>query len=149
METYVKIKGFDIYSVSNMGNVRNDVTGIIKKLTNGAHGYKIVHLSNGSRLSSINKYVHRLVAEAFLSNPDGLPCVNHRDADKTNNIVSNLEWCSYSYNTLYYYEQKRTQSVVNAVQTFEPLLKSNVALLQGFSPVPGSMAGDTTKVPKQ
>lgn len=60
-------------------------------------GYKSVHLidENGKRH---NKTVHRLVATEFIPNPDNLPVVNHKDEDKTNNQVSNLEWCTQSHN---------------------------------------------------
>lgn len=54
-----------------------------------------------------NQHVHRLVAEAFLDNPLGLPQVNHKDEDKTNNCVENLEWCAALYNVRYGTAQKR------------------------------------------
>lgn len=48
-----------------------------------------------------NKSIHRLVAEAFIPNPDNLPCINHKDENKQNNLPSNLEWCSVLYNNKY------------------------------------------------
>lgn len=51
--------------------------------------------------------VHRLVALAFIPNPDHLPCVNHKDEDKLNNSIDNLEWCSYEYNNAYGTAQER------------------------------------------
>lgn len=86
------------YSVSNFGNVRNDKSGrILKQVTNNC-GYKCVCLY----LPKL-KYcsVHRLVAKAFIPNPDNLSDVNHIDEDKTNNHVSNLEWLSHKDNLNY------------------------------------------------
>ena len=54
-----------------------------------------------------NKYIHRLVAEAFIERPDGLYEVNHLDEDKKNNIVNNLEWCDRKYNNNYGTKIKR------------------------------------------
>ena len=65
----------------------------------GTHGYKIINLYKDH--SSKTYTVHRLVAQAFIPNPNNLPCINHKDEDKTNNAVWNLEWCSYSYNINY------------------------------------------------
>lgn len=63
------------------------------------YGYMEVHLSKGGRSSSMK--VHRLVTMAFIPNPDNLPYVNHKNEVKTDNRVSNLEWCDSRYNTNY------------------------------------------------
>ena len=62
-------------------------------------GYLNVSLCRKGR--KCRKLIHRLVAEAFIPNPDNFPCVNHKDENKQNNCVWNLEWCSYSYNNSY------------------------------------------------
>lgn len=62
-------------------------------------GYKTVTLTKDGKSKAC--FVHRLVAEAFIENPDNLPMVNHKDEDKTNNFAENLEWCTASYNRTY------------------------------------------------
>ena len=62
-------------------------------------GYKTVSLTKDGKTKT--HFVHRLVAEAFIDNPDNLPMVNHKDEDKTNNFLENLEWCTASYNRTY------------------------------------------------
>lgn len=64
-------------------------------------GYLSVSLcyDHGKKRKTIS--VHRLVAETFIPNPNNLPCVNHINENKTNNDISNLEWCTYSYNNTY------------------------------------------------
>ena len=92
-ETWVQV-GKSIYEVSNYGKVRNFVTG--KELTpyKTRNGYMTVGLWSMTSNHSRNYRVHRLVAEAFISNPEGLPEVNHINGDKSDNRVSNLEWVS-------------------------------------------------------
>lgn len=62
-------------------------------------GYKTVSLTRDGKTKAM--FVHRIVAEAFLPNPDNLPMVNHKDEDKTNNFLENLEWCTAAYNRTY------------------------------------------------
>lgn len=68
-------------------------------------GYKIVSLTRDGKTKM--RFVHRLVAEAFIPNPDNLPMVNHKDEDKTNNFLENLEWCTNEYNLSYGTAKKR------------------------------------------
>ena len=83
----------ETYSVSSAGRVRNDQTKVIRRTNVNKFGYERVTLTgNKSHL------IHRLVAEAFIPNPEKLPEVNHKDGVKTNNHVDNLEWCTEEYN---------------------------------------------------
>ena len=84
-----------IYQVSNLGNVKNVIKNKILKFGYSHNGYRIVCLK-GKMFR-----VHRLVAETFLNNIDNLPYVNHKDENKENNNVENLEWCTASYNLNY------------------------------------------------
>ena len=102
-ELWKPIKGYEgLYEVSNLGNVRSlnyNHTGkmqLLKQVPN-KKGYLRVTLSP----PKINKQVHRLVAEAFLSNPDNLPCINHKDCNPANNNVNNIEYCTVAYNNRY------------------------------------------------
>lgn len=107
-EIWKPIKGYEgHYEVSNMGRVRsykNNKYGLSTipkdlKPTKMKIGYLFVTLSKDGKHKM--KKIHRLVAEAFIPNPEGLPCVNHRDEVKTNNTISNLEWCTQKYNLEY------------------------------------------------
>lgn len=101
IETWAKISGFDNYSVSDQGNVKNNKTNkLIVKDDN--KGYLRVNLWIRGRC--YHKSIHRLVAEAFIPNPDNKPQVNHIDGNKKNNAASNLEWSTISENQQHSYK---------------------------------------------
>jgi hypothetical protein len=115
MEIWRDIKGYEgLYQVSNKGRVKalkrtwkcgkNGCTTrtsdeCIMSLCNGTKGYKIIRLQSNGKRETLK--VHRLVAEAFIPNPNNLPQVNHKDECKSNNFVENLEWCDNKYNVNY------------------------------------------------
>lgn len=84
------------YSISDMGEVRKDTNNYMMK-PYIQHGYAHVTLQINKKPKRFN--IHRLVAIAFIPNPDNKPYVNHIDGNKTNNCVDNLEWVTPSENT--------------------------------------------------
>jgi len=115
-EIWKDIEGYEgLYQVSNLGNVRSvdkfvnaRLNGILtKRLIKGKNiklymdkeGRYIVKLSKNSKRK--NYKVHRLVAIAFISNPNNYPYINHKDENPKNNRVDNLEWCTAKYNSNY------------------------------------------------
>ena len=106
-EIWKDIKGFEgLYQVSNLGRVKSLRRNIISK-NRIARGYERVVLCINN--SPKNYSVHRLVATAFIPNPDNLPQVNHKDENRTNNCVDNLEWCDGKYNINYGTGTRRRQ----------------------------------------
>lgn len=121
IEIWKDIKGFEgYYQISNLGNIK----GLDRKVKSkrSKSGFRIVK----SKLISthINKYgyvsvrlrkegktkaftIHRLVAIAFIPNPNNYPSINHIDENKLNNNVQNLEWCTVKYNNLYNNRQNK------------------------------------------
>ena len=116
-EIWRPVRDFEgLYEVSNLGLVRSvDRTvrganamsdsypinrkGRVLKQSMATNGYLFVVLCKDGKHTHTN--VHRLVAETFIPNPDNLPEINHKDENKSNNVVSNLEWCDRSYNVNY------------------------------------------------
>ena len=114
-EIWKWIDGYEnMYQVSNLGRVRSvdrdvycevspnklqHIYGKVLKQGTNHKGYPIVYLSKDGKQKTIT--VHRLVALTFIENPLNLPQVNHIDGNKTNNNVSNLEWCDNSYNQIH------------------------------------------------
>jgi hypothetical protein len=92
-------KEFKNYEASNLGRVRNPRTGKLLNPSKDKYGYLYVSLyKDGIRTTG---KIHRMVAEAFIPNPQGLPIVNHKDENKENNRVDNLEWCDDKYSINY------------------------------------------------
>ena len=102
MEVWIKAKGFPSYEVSNTGQIRNAKTGRILKQYKNQRGYMITCLhENGVQHA---RRVHRLIADAFFDGDhDGLD-VNHIDGRKTNNHISNLEFCTRKQNIAHAFE---------------------------------------------
>lgn len=113
-EIWKDVEGYNgLYRISNMGRVlktqheamfgkkyRKFPQKLLKHRDNG-HGYLLVSFTLNKK--SKNKYIHRLVAEAFIIKPEGKTQINHIDGIKTNNHVSNLEWCTGSENNFHAY----------------------------------------------
>lgn len=99
---------YDNYEVSNGGKVRNAKTGKILKSRIGSDGYEIVDIRKNGKAKTIR--VHRVVGLMWLENEDNLPCLNHKDENKLNNHMDNLEWCTAQYNVLYSVESRKQKS---------------------------------------
>ena len=98
MEEWRVINGFPNYSVSNLGNLMNNKTGkFLKSCIKG--GYLHISLTNGKIKKTLK--VHRLVALTFLDNPEKKEQVNHKDGNKLNNSIENLEWCNNKENQIH------------------------------------------------
>ena len=103
-EIWKPIKNFEeLYEVSNLGRVKSlakrGKPERIMKQAISHKGYPTLSLCKNAK--STRRAVHRLVAQAFIDNPDNLPQVNHIDGNKQNNNVENLEWCDNSYNQIH------------------------------------------------
>ena len=92
-----KIARNNNYSINKQGEIRNDATGKIKQpFINKDNGYLMVDLYKDNVSQKVT--VHRLLAEAFIPNPDNKPCIDHKDGNRQNNALSNLRWATYSEN---------------------------------------------------
>ena len=134
-EEWRNIDGFgDRYMVSNIGRVKT------KEFTYTLHGkiqikhahilktiirkdgYCKVNLGGYREQKTVN--LHRLVATAFIPNTSNLPCINHKDENPTNNIVDNLEWCTYEYNNNYgSFKDKHSKAFRNYPKFSKPVIQ--------------------------
>lgn len=110
-EIWKDIKGYEgFYQVSNLGHVRSldrtfvnaaGRTRYYKGKVLALKGEPYYNVALAKQQKCLTRRIHRLVAEAFIPNPDNLPCIDHIDCNKKNNRVDNLRWCSYAENTRY------------------------------------------------
>lgn len=105
IEVYKDVPGYEgLYQVSNLGNVKSlNYNGTRQEKVLGLfinhNGYLRVNLWKNREQKTCK--IHRLVAEAFIPNPFNYPCINHKDHNRQNNCVDNLEWCTVQYNNEY------------------------------------------------
>lgn len=98
-EIWKVMKEHNNYEVSNFGKIRNIKTKRILKTTKNNKGYErfIIYIDKKPKCF----YVHRVVANNYLDNPNNYKEVNHKDENKSNNCINNLEWCDGLYNLSY------------------------------------------------
>ena len=103
-----------IYSVERIDSRGHRRRGRVLKPVNNGHGYLQVGLCKGGTRK--RKLMHRLVADAFIPNPKGFLEINHKDENKLNNRVENLEWCTREHNINYGTRTEKTSKKVRAVE---------------------------------
>ena len=112
MEDWKDIKGYEgLYQVSDQGRVKSlPRKGTFERILNpcvrNTGGYLAVNLYKNGKKTMY--FIHRLVALAFIPNPNNLPCINHKDCNPTNNNVNNIEYCTVVYNNTYNGKAKKS-----------------------------------------
>ena len=133
------------YRITNTGRVLSYKSGerVDRKFTLDKDGYYLIGLSIDGK--DVTRRVHRLVAEAFIPNPNNLPTVNHIDGDKTNNRVDNLEWMSIQENCEYSQSKKyRLLHIASGEITIVHNLRKTCREL-GLQPGPLSITNPSSK----
>lgn len=99
----------DFYFVSNLGRIKNTKTGYVRKnILDKKTGYYYMTITLGSDCIRKTIKIHRAVAQTFILNPNNLPEVNHKDGNKLNNNINNLEWCTHQENSIHAYKNGLT-----------------------------------------
>ena len=94
------IKGYEnLYAITSCGRIWSYISRKFLKPRMDKDGYLMINLHKNNKMKTFK--VHRLVAEAYICNPEELPQINHKDENKANNCVGNLEWCTHTYNQNY------------------------------------------------
>lgn len=125
VEIWEKILSYPKYEISNYGRVRKLDTGRVKTI-GLTRGYPSVRLMSDGGTSKI-KYIHRFLAIAFIPNPENKPFVNHKDGNKSNNCLSNLEWCTSSENNQHAIDNKLRGYRIGHLHHFAVFSEKDVA----------------------
>lgn len=140
MEIWAAIKGREgKYSVSSLGRIRNERTGKVSYGRETGHGYKkVTFWENNTNCGTA--YIHRLVADAFLVKPIGCTEVNHKDGNRANNCLDNLEWVTSSGNTdhavdtgaLAPWNHPRKAIIATEIETGEELYFKSISIAERY-----------------
>lgn len=114
------IPGFDRYEIDDTGRVFNVETGKELQGRIQPNGYKMFELFYETGKSK-QLLAHRLVAQSFIPNEKGLPIINHKDENPLNNCASNLEWCTYKYNSNYGHCKEKREIALQAFRKSDKL----------------------------
>lgn len=159
MENWKPVKDFEgWYEVSDLGNVRSidrkvdfedgryaNYKGQEMSKQNHSAGYYMVVLWKNRKC--IRKYIHRLVAEAFIPNVEGKTFVNHIDGDKTNNNVTNLEWCTHVENIKHAYKMNLTPKDKQPKKVHQYDLQGNyIATYESYKEAARAIGGNGPKI---
>ena len=140
----VDIIGYEgLYAITSCGKVWSYRSKKFLKPTNNRDGYKMVNLYDEYG-NSKRWYVHRLVAMTYIPNPENFPQINHKNEDKSNNCLQNLEWCSAQYNINYGSRTKKTRKLVKNLttgQVYDSVTEAAKALKVGVSAVSCCLSG--------
>lgn len=128
-EEWRTIEEYPDYEISSFGRVKSLKFGkekILKQAINKGYFYVGLHKDNKRK----NYFVHRLVATAFIPNPDNLPIINHKDENPSNNHLSNLEWCTIVYNINYGLHNERVSKAKKGIKQSKELIEKRVKITQ-------------------
>lgn len=121
-EIWKDIEGYEgKYQISNLGKIR-----ILKEmvLQVNKNGYVTINLYKNAKSKRVT--VHRLVAKHFILNPENKKCVNHKDCNRTNNNVNNLEWCTHKENTQYSMKYGNSKNLIKRLNDIRPQTQKKV-----------------------
>lgn len=119
MSDFHDIYGYaGLYKISPDGQVLNVQTGNLLKGNINSHGYMVFSLTKGGQKKDCK--LHRLLAQTFIPNPNNYECINHKDGNKLNNSLVNLEWCTKGYNNFH------ARTVLNASADEKPVCQTTM-----------------------